>query len=164
MCGFYTKTPQKAYYYPDPVKDRYFHPLTKGNLGYWAMLHISLVCCCTHILISDIDNFICRCRIPKPIQSMSSHTWSISWQICKGTSVCFFTSPLFSYSSPVHMYSISSPLYHLQGLHSKADDLRTHSPMTLQKLTPGHHQLPNSPPTHTLATSDKPRMHWDRSM
>jgi hypothetical protein len=34
---------------------------------------------------------------------------------CKGTSVHFLTSPLFSYSSPVHMYSISSPLYHLQG-------------------------------------------------
>jgi hypothetical protein len=38
---------------------------------------------------------------------------------CKGTSVHFLTSPLLSYSPPVHMYSISSPLYHLQGLHPK---------------------------------------------
>jgi hypothetical protein len=59
----------------------YCHPLTKGNLGYWAMLHISLVCYCTCILISGIDNFICRCQILKPIQSMSSHMRSISWQI-----------------------------------------------------------------------------------
>jgi hypothetical protein len=63
------------------VKDGYCRPLTKGNLGYWAMLHVSLVCCCTRILISDIDNFICRCRILKPIQSMSSHMRSLSWRI-----------------------------------------------------------------------------------
>jgi hypothetical protein len=81
MCAFHMKTSRKAYCYPDPVKDGYCHPLTKGNLGYWAMLHVSLVCCCTRILVSDIDNFICRCRIPKPIQLMSSHTRSISWQI-----------------------------------------------------------------------------------
>jgi hypothetical protein len=81
MCVFHTKTSQKAYCYPDPVKDGYCRPLTKGNLGYWAMLHMSLVCCCTRTLISDIDNFIHRCWIPKPIQSMSSHMRSISWQI-----------------------------------------------------------------------------------
>lgn len=81
MCGFHTKASRKTYCHPDPVKDGYCRPLTKGNLGYWAMLHISLVCCCTRILISDIGNFICRCRILKPIQSMSSHTRSISWQI-----------------------------------------------------------------------------------
>jgi hypothetical protein len=51
MCRFHMKTSQKAYCYLDPVKDGYFHPLTKGNLGYWTMLHVSLVCCCTHILI-----------------------------------------------------------------------------------------------------------------
>jgi hypothetical protein len=124
MCGFHTKTSQKAYCYPDAMKDSYCCPVTKGNLGYWAMLHISLVCCCTHILISDIDNFICRCQIPKPIQLMSSHTRSISWQIlllaicrkCKGTSVRFLTSPILSHSPPVHMYSPSSPLYYSQGL------------------------------------------------
>jgi hypothetical protein len=33
---------------------------------------------------------------------------------CKGTSVCFLTSPIFSHS-PVHMYSPSSPLYYSQG-------------------------------------------------
>jgi hypothetical protein len=38
---------------------------------------------------------------------------------CKGTSIHFLTSPLLSYSPPVHMYSPSSPLYHLQGLHPK---------------------------------------------
>jgi hypothetical protein len=38
---------------------------------------------------------------------------------CKGTSVHFLTSPLLSYSPPVHMYSPSSPLYHLQGLQPK---------------------------------------------
>jgi hypothetical protein len=82
----------------------------------------------------------------------------------KGTSVCFLTSPLFSYSSPVHMYSISSPLYYLQGLHSKANDLHTHSPMTLQKLTPGCRRLPDSLPARTSAALDEPRTHWDRSM
>jgi hypothetical protein len=35
--------------------------------------------------------------------------------ICKGTSVCFLTSPLISHSPSVHMYSPSSPLYHFQG-------------------------------------------------
>jgi hypothetical protein len=34
---------------------------------------------------------------------------------CKGTSVRFLTSPIFSHSPPVHMYSLSSPLYHFQG-------------------------------------------------
>jgi hypothetical protein len=90
--------------------------------------------------------------------------WSEGERGCKGTSVHFLTSPLFSYSSPVHMYSISSPLYHLQELHSKADDLRTHSLTTLQKSTPGRRRLPDSPPAHTLAASDEPRTHWDRSV
>jgi hypothetical protein len=36
---------------------------------------------------------------------------------CKGTSVCFLTSSLLYYSPPVYIYSLSSPLYHLQGLH-----------------------------------------------
>jgi hypothetical protein len=34
---------------------------------------------------------------------------------CKGTSVCFLTSPILSHSPPVHMYSPSSPLYYSQG-------------------------------------------------
>jgi hypothetical protein len=34
---------------------------------------------------------------------------------CKGTSVRFLTSPIFSHSPPVYMYSLSSPLYHFQG-------------------------------------------------
>jgi hypothetical protein len=34
---------------------------------------------------------------------------------CKGTSVCFLTSYILSYSPPVHMYSPSSPLYYSQG-------------------------------------------------
>jgi hypothetical protein len=34
---------------------------------------------------------------------------------CKGTSVHFLTSPLISHFPPVHMYSPSLPLYHLQG-------------------------------------------------
>jgi hypothetical protein len=38
---------------------------------------------------------------------------------CKGISICFLTSPLLSYSPPVHMYSLSSPLYYLQGLQLK---------------------------------------------
>jgi hypothetical protein len=45
--------------------------------------------------------------------------------ICKGTSICFLTSPLLFYPPPVHMYSLPSPLYHLQGLHLKADDFHT---------------------------------------
>jgi hypothetical protein len=36
-------------------------------------------------------------------------------RICKGTSVRFLTSPIFSHSPPVHIYSLSSPLYHFQG-------------------------------------------------
>jgi hypothetical protein len=35
---------------------------------------------------------------------------------CKGTSICFLTSPILSYSPPVHMYSPSSLLYYSQGL------------------------------------------------
>jgi hypothetical protein len=35
---------------------------------------------------------------------------------CKGTSICFLTSPILSHSPPVHMYSPSSPLYYSQGL------------------------------------------------
>jgi hypothetical protein len=35
--------------------------------------------------------------------------------LCKGTSVRFLTSPILSHSPPVHMYSLSSPLYHFQG-------------------------------------------------
>jgi hypothetical protein len=38
-----------------------------------------------------------------------------SYYICKGTSVCFLTSPILSHSPPVHMYSLYSPLYHFQG-------------------------------------------------
>jgi hypothetical protein len=37
--------------------------------------------------------------------------------VCKGTSVRFLTSSLLSYSPPVYIYFLSSPLYHLQGLH-----------------------------------------------
>jgi hypothetical protein len=37
------------------------------------------------------------------------------------------TLPLFICTSPI-------PLHHLQGPHSKADDFRTHNPMTFQKL------------------------------
>jgi hypothetical protein len=36
---------------------------------------------------------------------------------CKGTSIRFLTSSFLSYSPPVYMYFLSSPLYHLQGLH-----------------------------------------------
>jgi hypothetical protein len=35
--------------------------------------------------------------------------------IYKGTSVRFLTSPILSHSPPVHMYSLSSPLYYFQG-------------------------------------------------
>jgi hypothetical protein len=54
---------------------------------------------------------------------------------CKGTSVHFPTSPILSHSPPVHMYSPSSPLYYLQGLHLQPTTSRPDSPMTLQKLT-----------------------------
>jgi hypothetical protein len=48
----------------------------------------------------------------------STHWMSSTSHIpCKGTSVRFLTSSLLSYSPPVYMYSLSSPLYHLQGLH-----------------------------------------------
>jgi hypothetical protein len=43
---------------------------------------------------------------------------ALNWlveQYCKGTSVRFLTSPILSHLLPVHMYSPSSPLYHLQG-------------------------------------------------
>jgi hypothetical protein len=82
---------------------------------------------------------------------------------CKGTSVHFLTSPILSYSPPVHMYSTSSPLYYLQGLHSKTDNLRTHSPITLQKSTPRCRSLSASPPALTSTASDEPRTHRDRS-
>jgi hypothetical protein len=40
---------------------------------------------------------------------------------CKGTSICFLTSPLLSYS-PLFIYTSPTPLYHLQGPHSKSND------------------------------------------
>jgi hypothetical protein len=39
----------------------------------------------------------------------------VSPPLCKGTSIRFLTSPILSHSPHVHMYSPSSPLYHLQG-------------------------------------------------
>lgn len=41
-CEIHTTSSQKAQCWPDPVKTGYCHPLTKANLGYWAMLHVSL--------------------------------------------------------------------------------------------------------------------------
>jgi hypothetical protein len=82
---------------------------------------------------------------------------------CKGTSVCFITSPLLSYSPPVHMYSLSSPLYHLQGLHLKP----TTSILTVQQLP--RRRLTRSrwhPFSFTAGTWTAPHelgMHWDRS-
>jgi hypothetical protein len=80
----------------------------------------------------------------------------------KGTSIRFLTSPILPYP-PLFICTSTTPWYHLQEPHSKADDLRTHSPTTLQKLTPGCCRLPASPPARTLAASDEPWMHWDRS-
>jgi hypothetical protein len=54
---------------------------------------------------------------------------------CKGTSVCFLTSPILSHSPPVHMYSPSSPLYYLQGLYLKPMTSRPDGPTTFQKST-----------------------------
>jgi hypothetical protein len=76
-----------------------------------------------------------------------------SWHpICKGTSVCFLTSPLFSYSSPVHMYFPYSLLYHLQGPYLKLMTSRPDGMMTFQKST--HQQLPTSrlPPCSYLSS------------
>jgi hypothetical protein len=57
------------------------------------------------------------------------------WDMCKGTSIHFLTSPPLSYSPPVHMYYLSSLLYHLQGLHLKP----TTSILTARRLP--RHQL-----------------------
>jgi hypothetical protein len=54
---------------------------------------------------------------------------------CKGTSICFLTSPILSHSLPVHMYSPSSPLYYLQGPYLKPTTSRPNGPTTLQKST-----------------------------
>jgi hypothetical protein len=43
----------------------------------------------------------------------------------EGTSVHFLTSPLLSYSPPVHMYPPPSAVDHLQGLHRKANNFHT---------------------------------------
>jgi hypothetical protein len=66
---------------------------------------------------------------------------------CKGTSICFLTSSLFSYSPPVYMYFLSSPLYHHQGLHLQP----TTSILTARRLPrhqpTGSRQLPRRRPT-----------------
>jgi hypothetical protein len=49
-----------------------------------------------------------------PTSASTQHLSPVS-PICKGTSIRFLTSPIFSHSPHVHMYSPSSPLYHLQG-------------------------------------------------
>jgi hypothetical protein len=77
--------------------------------------------------------------------------------------VCFLTSPLPSYSPPVHMYSISSPLYHLHGSYPKPT---TSTPMAW--LLPRHRptrswRLPSPLIARTWAAPDKPRTHRDRS-
>jgi hypothetical protein len=54
---------------------------------------------------------------------------------CKGTSVCFLTSPILSHSPPVNMYSPFPLLYQFQGPHLKLTTSRPDGPMTLQKLT-----------------------------
>jgi hypothetical protein len=54
---------------------------------------------------------------------LQNHNPEINWQTkdvkmsrcCKGTSVCSLTSPILSHFLPVHMYSLSSPWYYLQG-------------------------------------------------
>jgi hypothetical protein len=87
---------------------------------------------------------------------------SVTRDIVRGhpsVSLLPLSSPILPYSPLVYMYFH----HHLQGPHSKADDLRTHSPTTLQKLTPGCRQLPASPPALTSTASDELRTHWDRS-
>jgi hypothetical protein len=54
---------------------------------------------------------------------------------CKGTSVCFLTSPILPYSPLLSICTFPIPLHHLQGPHSKADDFHTHNQTTFQKST-----------------------------
>jgi hypothetical protein len=56
-------------------------------------------------------------------------------RLCKGTSVCFLTSPILSHLLPVHMYSPSSPLYYLQGPYLQPTTFRPDGPTTFQKST-----------------------------
>jgi hypothetical protein len=73
---------------------------------------------------------------------MAMKSVDLLWGMCKGTSVCFLTSPILSHSPPVHMYSPSSPLYYLQGPYLKPMTSRPDGPMTFQKST--HQQLSTS--------------------
>jgi hypothetical protein len=66
---------------------------------------------------------------------------SFRWGGCKGTSICFLTSPLLSHYPPHPPLSICIlpiPWYHLPGPHSKPNDFCTPSPTTFQKST---HQI-----------------------
>jgi hypothetical protein len=54
---------------------------------------------------------------------------------CKGTSVRFLTSPILSHSPPVHMYSLSSPLYYFQGPYLQPTTSKPDGPTTSQKST-----------------------------
>jgi hypothetical protein len=54
---------------------------------------------------------------------------------CKGTSICFLTSPILSHSPPIYMYSPSSPLYYLQEPYLKPTTSRPDGLMTFQKST-----------------------------
>ena len=78
-CEIHTMSSQKAQCWPDPVKTGYCHPLTKVNLGYWAMLYVSLsvvVLIQYLILIS-----FWRCQIPNTIWLTSNQWKSMYWQI-----------------------------------------------------------------------------------
>jgi hypothetical protein len=94
----------------------------------------------------------------------SSIPTSLHWyHYCKGTSVHFLTSSLLSYTPPVYMYSLSSPLYHLQGLHLQ---LTTSIPMAqrLPRRRPTGSRRHLSPLTAwTWMALHKSQTHRDRS-
>jgi hypothetical protein len=83
---------------------------------------------------------------------------------CKGTSVHFLTSPLLSYSPPVHMYF---PL-HLCAISRDHTQSRQLSYPMVWWLSRGRltrcRRLSAPSSTRTSAASDKPRTHWDRSV
>jgi hypothetical protein len=78
---------------------------------------------------------------------------TMSIGICKGTSVHFLTSPLVSHFP----LSICIPHPHLCTISKDHTYSRRLSGLTVRRL-------PDSHSARTLAASDKPRTHWDRSM
>ena len=52
-CDIHSTSMRPAFYWPNPVNPGHCRPLTKSNLGYWAMLHVSKLRVQLLVLLTD---------------------------------------------------------------------------------------------------------------